>query len=62
MTNITNNPRKSPTIALIIAWAVVSLPAAWGVARTIRTSLTLFEHSSPAAPATQPASSQPANY
>ena len=29
-------------VALVISWAIVGIPAAWGVAQTIRKSVPLF--------------------
>ncbi len=34
-------PASSP-VALVIAWAIVGIPAAWGVAQTVIKSLALF--------------------
>ncbi len=38
-------------LALVVAWAFVAVPAAWGVGQTARKSMDLFR----AVPATQPA-------
>lgn len=35
-------PRGTQVIALIISWAVVGIPAGWGVAQTVRKSVPLF--------------------
>lgn len=40
--------RGTQIIALIISWSVVGIPAAWGVAQTVRKSIPLFTR--PAAP------------
>ena len=34
-------PASSP-VALFLAWAIVGIPAAWGVAQTVVKSLALF--------------------
>ena len=34
--------RGTQLIALIISWAIVGVPAAWGVAQTVRKSIPLF--------------------
>ena len=36
------HPRGTQVIALIISWAIVGVPAAWGVAQTVRKSIPLF--------------------
>jgi hypothetical protein len=41
-------------VALVISWAIVGIPAAWGVAQTVRKSVPLFT-----APAAHPAATQP---
>ncbi|MDB5324616.1 MAG: hypothetical protein JWM57_185 [Phycisphaerales bacterium] len=54
---------KSPVL-LVIVWAVVTIPALWGVSKTVQTSLKLFQTpavatSQPmASPATTPASNE----
>jgi hypothetical protein len=50
----------SAALALILAWTVVGLPAAWGVTQTVKKSLPLFKMTSSAVqPATQPAPAAP---
>lgn len=36
------NVSSGSTVALVIAWAIVGIPAAWGVAQTVIKSLALF--------------------
>jgi len=44
MENQTNpdSPKATPTIAIVIAWTVVSIPLLWGVSQTIIQSMNLF--------------------
>lgn len=35
--------RRTSPLTIALAWAVVSIPALWGVAQTARTSVRLFE-------------------
>ena len=42
------SPRHGSPLLVILAWAVVGIPALWGVAMTARTAMQLF-HSPPAA-------------
>jgi hypothetical protein len=60
-----NNPRSSDydspgrphgtqLVALIISWAIVAVPAAWGVAQTVRKSVPLFTQPAVHIPATRP--------
>jgi hypothetical protein len=39
--------RRGSPLLLVLAWAVVGIPALWGVAMTARTAMQLF-HSPPA--------------
>jgi hypothetical protein len=50
-------PSRTSTVLLVVAWAIVGIPALWGVSQTVRTSANLFERptTQPAAAATQPA-------
>jgi hypothetical protein len=57
MDNAKTTPAKSSTLAVIAAWLVVTIPAAWGVSQTIHKSLALF--TSPPATTTQPAPVSP---
>lgn len=50
-------PGGTQVIALIIAWAVVGIPAAWGVAQTVRKSIPLFTAPAAQKPATHPSAS-----
>ena len=43
--------RTSPLL-IAVAWAVVGIPALWGVAQTVRTSAKLFQPASATAPVT----------
>lgn len=52
-----NSARHGSALAVAAAWAVVVLPAAWGITQTARTSLHLFIPVSPAG--NQPAASGP---
>lgn len=53
--------RRTPCILVFLAWAVVGIPAGWGVSVTVRSSLKLFTAPPAAqAPATQPAATAPA--
>ena len=51
------HPSQSPLLVLL-AWAVVALPAAWGIYMTARTSVQLF-HPSASAPARAPTLTTP---
>lgn len=42
MESISTVPAKRSTAALIVAWLMVTVPAAWGVSQTIHKSLALF--------------------
>ena len=42
MESINTTPAKRSTVALIVAWMIVAVPAAWGVSQTIHKSLALF--------------------
>jgi hypothetical protein len=37
------NASSTGTMALVVAWAAVSLPLLWGVAQTIRKAMALFQ-------------------
>ncbi len=39
------------TVRLLVAWLMVAIPLAWGVAQSVRKSVPLFRESAPAAPA-----------
>ena len=45
-----SEPKKSASLIVVLAWAVVIIPAAWGITQTLRTSAKLFT----SAPTTQP--------
>ena len=60
-----NNPRSSDynspgrargtqLVALIISWAIVAVPAAWGVGQTVRKSVPLFTRPAVHNPVTRP--------
>jgi hypothetical protein len=49
---------KRLALALIAAWLVVTIPAAWGVSQTIHKSLALFTSAPPPAVVPAPASDQ----
>ena len=38
-----DSPNRSSPVLLVIAWLVVGIPAAWGVAQTVTKSLDLFK-------------------
>jgi hypothetical protein len=38
-----NRPQATPAIAIIGAWAFVSIPLLWGVAQTLIKSMDLFK-------------------
>ena len=50
-------PSRTSAVVLVVAWAIVGIPALWGVSQTVRTSANLFK-----SPTTQPVSTttQPA--
>ena len=50
---------KRSTLALIAAWSIVTVPAAWGVSQTIRKSIALFNAAQPTAVAPAPAAPPP---
>jgi len=52
-------PRGSCTIALIIAWSIVSIPALWGISQTVKTSINLFRAPPPAAQSAQSGTAHP---
>lgn len=54
MTSINTAPAKRMTLALIAAWLIVAVPAAWGVTQTIHKSLALFRSTQPLPTATAP--------
>lgn len=37
------SPPRASMARVLLAWAVVTIPAAWGIAMTIRTSTQLFK-------------------
>ena len=45
--------RGKQLVALAISWAIVGIPAAWGVAQTVRKSVPLFTAPAAHQPATQ---------
>ena len=44
--------RATNPLLIVLAWAVVGVPLAWGVTQTVKTSLALFRSPPPAAAAT----------
>ena len=48
-----NPPRSSPTL-IVVVWLVVTLPALWGVSKTVQTSLKLFNPPAATQPTTVP--------
>lgn len=44
MTNGSEQPRPSPGswVLVVIAWALVGIPLAWGVSKTLQTAVRLF--------------------
>jgi hypothetical protein len=50
--------RGTQCAALVIAWAIVGIPAGWGVAQTVRKSVPLFTAPAASHPATQPGASR----
>jgi hypothetical protein len=51
MTDMNTTERKSSTLRLAVAWAIVAIPLGWGVYQSVVKSLPLFRASAPAAPA-----------
>ena len=49
----TRQPVNTSPLLVAIVWAVVTIPALWGVSKTVQTSLKLFQ--TPTAAASQPA-------
>ena len=49
-------PAASSPILLVLAWAIVVLPTAWGLEHTVQSALKLFQAP---APTTQPAATKP---
>ena len=49
MNNINTVPAKRSALTLIVAWLIVTVPAAWGVSQTIHRSLALFNSAQPPA-------------
>jgi hypothetical protein len=47
METISTVPAKRSTAALVVAWLIVTVPAAWGVSQTIHKSLALFTSARP---------------
>ena len=47
MNSINTVSAKRMTWALIAAWSIVTIPAAWGVSQTIHKSLALFQSTQP---------------
>jgi hypothetical protein len=47
---MTENIKKSPAAAILLAWLLVGIPLGWGVYNTVLNSLNLFQ----AAPASSP--------
>jgi hypothetical protein len=40
---MTETLKKSPTVLILLAWTVVSVPLAWGVYHTLLNSMKLFQ-------------------
>ena len=59
MNSINTVPAKRSALALIAAWLIVTVPAAWGVSQTIHKSLALFTAAQPATNAPPPAAPAP---
>jgi hypothetical protein len=59
MQSITTVPAKRSAAALIAAWLIVTVPAAWGVSQTIHKSLALFTSAQPSTDAPSPAAPAP---
>ena len=60
MNNVKVVATKRTTLRLIVAWCIVSVPAAWGISQTVQKSLALFRAAPPpavAAPVPGPTSS-----
>jgi hypothetical protein len=55
MSSVNTISSKRRTVALIAAWSIVTIPAAWGVSQTIQKSLALFRSTQPALSAPHPA-------
>ncbi len=53
----TTNPAASSPILLMLAWAIVVLPTAWGLKHTVQSALKLFQAPAPAMQATPAATS-----
>lgn len=59
MNSLNTVPAKPMTLALIAAWSIVTVPAAWGVSQTIHKSLALFRSTQPPPSAPAPAAPAP---
>ncbi len=47
--------KKTPPLAIVLAFIVVGIPLSWGLYRSIKNSLPLFTGGAAAAPAAPPA-------
>jgi hypothetical protein len=43
---MTENVKKSPATAILVAWLLVGLPLGWGVYNTLLSSMKLFQAAS----------------
>lgn len=50
---MTEYTKTSSPLLIVVAWAIVVLPTAWGLSYTVRNAMAIFH---PAAPATPPSS------
>jgi hypothetical protein len=39
-----NQDRKTPMWKIVLAWTVVVIPFAWGIAQTVKTAGNMFAH------------------
>ncbi len=44
MENQTTTVKKTPTIAIALAWLLVSVPLLWGVFQTLTKTVALFQY------------------
>ena len=49
------NMKKTPVAAILVAWLIVGIPAAWGIYNTALNAKKLFAASPPATSTTMPA-------
>jgi hypothetical protein len=47
---MTENVKKSPAAAILLAWLLVGIPLGWGIYNTVLNSLKLFQGAPAAAP------------